>query len=570
MLRLLLIIIFISVGNGHTAKIDKQLQLYISQNQQTYLKIWIFFTDKGPSSELNFSKASAHLTEKAFQRRLKINRPEQVDITDFPVYEKYMEQVSGFVSILNTSRWLNAVSCMVKQTDLKTISEFSFVKEIRLVSFSKREIPELKEISLAKKGSYIMNTNLDYGPSATQLSQIKVTDLHNIGFSGDGVNIALLDNGYNLYKTHINFDSLEIVDVYDFIHNDTSVDDTNSVWVDGRPQGFHGTTVLSVIGGYTSGLLIGPAYNATYMLYRTEIDSVEIPQEEDNWVAGLERAEAMGADLVNSSLGYIDWYSQLDMDGKTAVTTLATNIAEEKGLIVVNSAGNEGNNSNLSNTLIAPADGKYVITAGAVDASGSVAFFSSHGPTADGRIKPDIAAMGFAVVVASYLNNNGFGQSNGTSYSSPLIAGAVALLIEAFPEITPMQVRNALRETGSQYANPDNKLGWGILDIKAAYDKINSANQISLIQHEVNFPNPFTESTRIKITQEGFVDLVIYDILGREVAVFPKRFVETDAFVSIDKSHLKASGVYFYRMIYTNAQTNSVLKKQGKLIYVKN
>lgn len=567
MTRILFFLFAVSISSVNADKIDRQLKKHISENKNEIVKVWIFFTDKGPSNQFNYSEVQSKITNRAFNRRAKIKKANQIDYTDFPVYEKYKENLSFYALILKESRWLNALSCRIKAVDAHTIGAFEFVKEIRLVAFSKTNKPVINHIKIQKIKKRNQTAELDYGDSFNQLNQVNVPILHTMGLTGANVNIAVLDDGFNLYKTHFSINSRKVIDTYDFIHNDTSVDDTNSVWISGKPQGWHGTIVLSVIAAYAPGLLIGPAYDANYMLYRTEIDSVEEPQEEDNWVAALERAEAGGADIVNSSVGYTDWYSQYDMDGETAVTTLATNIAEQKGLIVVNSAGNDGFGN--PNTLNAPADGKYVIAVGSVTSTGNLSSFSSRGPSADGRIKPDILARGSNVLIASFIDNEGLSIGSGTSYSSPIVAGSIALLLQAFPELTPYEVRAAIRMTGSQAQYPDNSRGWGILDIKAAYDYIGSNLTINKSRKQDSYPNPFNESTRILISQDGMADLFIFDLRGREVAYFPKKWFYTNDFVTVSKDHLKASGVYFYWLNIYKENEGKTLQNKGKLVFVK-
>ena len=226
---------------------------------------------------------------------------------------------------------------------------------------------------------------------------------------------------------------------------------------------------LSTIGGYAPGYLIGPAFNSSYILAKTENTDSETPIEEDNWIAALEWADSIGVDVTSTSLSYLDYdppypsYTWMDMDGNTTVITNGADYAAYIGIVVVNSAGNAGYNSS-HNTLGAPADGDSVITVGAVNSSGSRSSFSSVGPTVDGRYKPDIMALGSGDVVASPYNDHNYTTASGTSFSCPLSAGVAALILCANPSLTPKQVREAMKNTASQSTNPDNLYGWGILD----------------------------------------------------------------------------------------------------------
>ena len=393
--------------------------------------------------------------------------------------------------------------------------------------------------------------------------------------SGEGVIVALLDNGFKLYDSHEAFDSLNVISTYDFVRDVPDVDD---------PLGGHGTNVLSVLASYSPGQLIGPAYGASFLLAQTEDNSDESPIEEDNWVAGLEWAELNGADIVTSSLGYgyyysdppsDSWYSWQELDGQTAITTQATIMAENYGLIVVNSAGNEGYSS-IHHTLNAPADGEYVITVGGVTSSGNRVNSSSVGPTADGRIKPDVVAMGSNVRLASASNAQGYFNGSGTSFATPLVAGSIALILEAFPEATPQQIRSALRYTASQAGAPDNLKGWGIVNIKAVYDCFEEIDTLCLGGFEaakslpeygnlaISAPNPFSQFTTIQLPENSRVEIKIFDTLGRNVS-----FISKNEAPIIQKRHLGASGIYFYTVKGVDGEGKRINKK-GKLIFINN
>jgi hypothetical protein len=261
---------------------------------------------------------------------------------------------------------------------------------------------------------------------------------------------------------------MNIIAKWDFVNNDPNVGNEGDMG-----EGSHGTMTLSTIGGFAEGNLIGPAFNSTYILAKTENTDSETPIEEDNWIAAMEWADSIGVDVTSTSLGYIGFdppytsYTWQDMDGNTTVITNGADYAASIGIVVVNSAGNEGYNS-THNTLGAPSDGDSVIAAGSVNSSGSRSSFSSVGPTVDGRIKPDIMAMGSNDVVASPYNDNTYTTASGTSFSCPLSAGVAALILCSNPNLTPMQVRDAMRNTSSQNSNPDNLYGWGILNTLAA------------------------------------------------------------------------------------------------------
>ncbi|MCG8339018.1 MAG: S8 family serine peptidase, partial [Proteobacteria bacterium] len=309
---------------------------------------------------------------------------------------------------------------------------------------------------------------LDYGGSYTQNNQISVPAVHNLGYNGTGVVIAIFDSGFNRL-THEAFNSINIADTWDFVNGDADVGDGSDMGT-----GSHGTNTLSTVGGYAPGDLIGPAYGATYYLAKTENNESELHVEEDNWCAAAEWADTNGAQIITSSLGYTDFdtgtdYTWQDMDGDTTVVTQCADLAATKGIVVINSAGNNGYHSS-NNTLGAPSDGHFVIAAGAVTSSGSRSSFSSVGLSADGRIKPDVMAMGSSVRVASANSDTGYSSVNGTSFSCPLTAGVAALVIESNPSLTATQVRDILRNTADNASSPNREYGYGILNALAAVE----------------------------------------------------------------------------------------------------
>jgi subtilisin family serine protease len=299
----------------------------------------------------------------------------------------------------------------------------------------------------------------DYGLSQGQLQQINVPAVHAQGLHGEGVLIAVFDAGFNTLS-HEAFAALDLAGTRDFVNGDLDVGDGAD-----RGEGSHGTETLSVIGGFRPGRLVGPAFAASFLLAKTENTDSETPVEEDNWAAAAEWAEGRGADVISSSLGYTTFdppyasYTPADMNGRTAISTKAAELAA--------SPGNDGLNTQ-HNTLGAPSDGPHVIAAAAVDQIGRRATFSSVGPSADGRIKPDVAAQGVTVIAAQPRTGSGYAGVSGTSFSCPLTAGVAALLVQARPGASVDAVGDALRTTASQASRPDTLLGYGIVDAAAA------------------------------------------------------------------------------------------------------
>jgi subtilisin family serine protease len=275
------------------------------------------------------------------------------------------------------------------------------------------------------------------------------------------VRIAVLDGGYAL--DHEAFQHLDVIAQYDFINNDDNPDYDPSQDVPGQPG--HGTGCMSVIGGYLPGNLIGIAHEASFILCKTEHVPTETVVEEDNWVRALEWSEALGADVLSSSLSYKDWYTLADYDGVTPITSRAAQIAFELGMVLCTSAGNEGPGQM---TLGAPTDAEGVLSIGALRPNGDLAGFSSRGPTSDGRIKPDVCAQGVRVAAVRPRTWNRYAFWNGTSLSCPVVAGCMALLLAEHPDWSPAKVYEAARETASRANRPDNDWGWGLIDLEEA------------------------------------------------------------------------------------------------------
>jgi subtilisin family serine protease len=291
---------------------------------------------------------------------------------------------------------------------------------------------------------------------------INVRPIHAQGLTGRGVIVAILDTGFR--KSHLAFQSSRVLAERDFVMGDSDVQQNPA-----DPKDYsdlHGTACWSLLGGYAPGQTIGPAFGADFILAKTEDVRSEKPIEEDYWVAGMEWAEALGADVLSSSLGYTGWYTFAKMDGQTAVTTRAADRAVGLGVVVVTAVGNERQNS--WGHVIAPADAFGVIAVGAVDARGALASFSSPGPTADGRIKPEVCAMGVNNYIATNSSDTKFSWGSGTSFSTPMTAGVAALLLEAHPDWTPAQVRTALMQTARSASAPGNDFGWGLINAAAA------------------------------------------------------------------------------------------------------
>lgn len=474
---------------------------FASAGETASARLWIFFKDKGPASasEKGAALASARqtLNPRCAWRRGKVrDEARLVDEDDLDLFPAYLEKVRGQVTKIRTlSRWFNAVSVEATGYQLRALERTPFVSSINLVSSFKRDDPPPSP-SATSFPARISGRNIrtDYGPSLAQLEQIGVPELHELGYSGRGVIVCMLDTGFR--KSHQAFLNARLLAERDFVNGDGDVQQDLSDPNDYSDS--HGTGTWSVLGGFSPGQLVGPAYGADILLAKTEIADDERPIEEDYWVAGIEWAESLGAEVVSSSLGYVDWYTFADMDGRTAVTTRAANRAVSLGVVVVNAAGNERDDP--WGHIIAPADGFGVIAVGAVDARGHIASFSSPGPTFDGRTKPEVCAQGVDNWMAGNRadGSDTFRRGSGTSFATPLVAGAAALILEAHRDWTPRRVRQALLQTAENSLHPDNNYGWGIIDAASAAFAAWSRNRDELRskkrQGRLRIPSPAGDS----------------------------------------------------------------------------
>ncbi|MGD0589317.1 MAG: S8 family serine peptidase [Bacteroidota bacterium] len=537
---------------------------------------WVFFCDKGTTTLQSTNPVLLGISERALKRRTKVLPPDRlIDQLDLPVSEAVIAQIKQTgVKIRTISRWLNAVSVEGTQQQIQAINKLLPVAATEQVIAMNhpRPVPSssVPPTPLFKKA--LGSQGLDYGPSATQLTNMKVVDLHAIGIIGTGILIGMLDDGFNNYRTHEALKNIKIVADSDFIHN---ISDVNRQSWENSEQGNHGAGTLSAVGGFAPGQLIGAAYGASFLLAKTEMDSsgsVDFHSEEDTYVAGLEWAERLGADITSSSLAYKDFappptYTTSDMNGRTTKVAQAAVIASRKGVLVVTAMGNEGylNNQGFhaDTTLWSPADADSIISVGAAASDGELASWSSCGPTSDGRIKPEVIAQGMAVYWADGSTTTGYSLVDGTSCSTPLVAGAAALVLSAHPELTNMQVRQALLQTARHINDstiqttvyPNNYYGHGFVDAFAAamYD-----GQITPIVNKLyqNFPNPFNRANPTKLTFQvpmpTDVELVVFNLLGQRVKtiyrgqVFSSDTKQWDG--TDDRGRQVAAGVYFARL----------------------
>jgi serine protease AprX len=504
---------------------------------------WIQFTDK-KSSAYSINEPWAFLSERSIERRLK--QGIEIDTSDIPVNQNYIDSLRKLsLTIINVSKWLNGVVVETSDPSLLTrASNLSFVS-----SLSTNSRLELTKKSAINKFNLDQNSvaEFSYGLSENQIKMLQGDYLHNNDFLGQGKLIAVLDAGFYNANQISSLQHLwandQIVATYDFVKDNSDFYSTYQ----------HGTIVLSAMAGVEDNYLIGTAPEADYVLVRTEKSLTEYIIEEYNWVCGAEFADSIGADIINSSLGYTTFFdenqdhSYSDMDGRTCVSSIGANMASDKGIIVVASAGNEGNKPWFR--IGSPADADGILTVGAVDSVGEIANFSSRGPSYDGRIKPDICAQGVDVVAQN--QSGGFIKINGTSLASPLISGMVACLWQANPEATNSQIIDAIRQSSSRFYRPDSVYGYGIPDFRSADRllKIMLNKNSTLPFNLYTYPNPAKNYLKIDIYKQDFTKpydllLTVYDLLGRVQYQEKAHIVTAFTFYNFSLLSLN-SGIYY-------------------------
>ena len=513
------------------------LLIFFSPNTSAQFTRYVVKLKDKTGTPYSVNDPSKFLSARAIARRTKQHIA--IDETDLPVTPRYIDSIrlSGDVQILDESKWLNQVCIATTDSSaIDKINRFPFVvttQPLKRTANPKLSLKNKWEDTIAKNKFIERSSNIssplapshvsgDYYSYGDAFDQVHIHNgeyLHNKGFHGEGMLIAILDAGFYHYLSLPAFDSVnirnQVMETYDFVDNEVSVNEDY----------YHGMQVFSIIAGNIPGQLVGTAPNADFLLYRSEDVSSESPVEEQYWAAAAERADSVGADVITTSLGYDTFdnpifdYTYTDMNGRSTLIAKEATMAGKKGMIVLAAAGNEGNNS--WHFITTPADADSIISVGAVNNLGVPASFSSYGPSSDGRIEPVAASVGEGTFVSS--TTGPIGSGDGTSFATPNLAGLVTCLWQAFPEFTNMEIINAVKKSSSIYNDPDDRIGYGIPDFEKAYDDLyqqrilRNANALLGNQNIKIYPNPFKDNFTVIIkplhTSTG--NFKIYDVSGK-------------------------------------------------------
>jgi hypothetical protein len=520
------------------------IQLFVFSQEDA----WVYFLDK-ENVAASIANPITILSQKSIDRKSKHGIA--IDSRDVPVNQSYitiLKTISG-ITVKAKSKWFNAVHVRGSEINIKSLLSNPSITFIDYIDFADKSLNAKSSIQTKLKKSIdkfsLENTlvNFNYGNTQNQVEMIQANQLHLDNFTGAGITIAVLDASFTNVNTMGAFQRLRdagnLLGGYDF------VDRTNDVYAfDPTPSSIsHGTQVLSCMAGFITDTYVGTAPDASYYLFRTEDNNDENPVEESYWVEAAERADSLGVDILNTSLGYKDYapnypsysYTSADMNGNTAFITKGANIAFEKGLLMVTSAGNSGNSG-----VGAPADSQYVLSVGAVNALGNYATFSSVGSAIQPSQKPDVVARGQTPYLIDV--NNSIVQNNGTSFSAPIMAGGIACLMQALPNKTHTEIMQLVRESGSQFNTPNYQLGFGIPNLYQAFETGLSTND-SIKKGFKLYPNPATSKLFFELPLHSITGVIkLYNLLGKQVmnSVIKHGF-------SIDIEHLQ-NGLYIVNL----------------------
>jgi hypothetical protein len=514
---------------------------------------WVFFTNK-PNAATYLANPLTMLTQRSLDRRALQGIP--LDLLDVPIAQTYIDQViaSTGITVMAKSKWLNALHVRGTQANIHALANLTFVSSIRFANHSLNGRYSNTPISISPVQKQLdVNVTFNYGTSANQIQMLNGHLLHQQDYTGAGKIIAVLDSGFQNVNVASPFQRLVannlILGGYNYVSQNTNIYALHN----------HGTMVLSCMGGYVEGQLVGTAPDAQYYLFITEDVAAENPVEESYWVEAAEEADRLGADIITSSLGYFTYdnpsYSHTynQMTGNFAFASRGANIAFLKGMVVIASAGNSG--ATTSPHVGVPAEAINVLAVGAVGSNETYVPFSSIGPSFDGRVKPDVMAQGQAAVVANI--SGAVVTANGTSFSAPIMAGLVASFWSAVPNLSARQIVQLVKQASNRFASPSNLYGYGIPDFQLA---LTTALLLESNQNNeyVIYPNPMRYELKVDLPlNTPNARLYMYNNLGQIVC---DQLLISD-FESINVAHL-SPGIYFYELLtFNKSYTGKIIKE---------
>ncbi|MBL0310117.1 MAG: S8 family peptidase [Bacteroidetes bacterium] len=534
-----------------------QASLALSAQSDFY---WIKFKDKA-SSPFQIGNPTQFLSQKSIERRNKQAIP--ISENDLPVSQAYIDSISPFIhQLVHRLKWFNMVVVKVGQNDyLDSIRQFSFVDSLAPIWFVPSRSVDMKD--KFESVEPVDQNNVDsglYGIAYNQIRMLNADLLHQLGYRGQGITVAMMDNGFVRADSIAGFDSIRprIHQTWNFVRNQMNV----------YTDGGHGTNTFSCIAGNVPGHFLGTAPDADFFLYETEDIDDEWVMEEYNWAAAAEMADSSGADILSTSLGYTTFrsgagdHTYADLTGDYTLITRASNMAFSKGMLVLNSAGNSGDDAWFY--ITAPADGTEVMAVGAVNPDRTITGFSSRGPNASGQIKPDVCAQGSSAAVLDISGN--LAMAGGTSFSCPILAGCAASLWGAFPEKSAQEIRQVIIESADRFNTPDNNYGYGIPNFYNAYLQLLTAynpNTLNLQAGAVIYPIPFTDELNLSLynEEEGERRIELFDLLGRKVYSFHIFLrAQTYELVCLDGIQSLSAGEYILRMDGQKKYAQRILK----------
>jgi hypothetical protein len=516
---------------------------------------WVYFTDK-PNAQFYFDNPLEMLSQRAIDRRT--NQNIVLDIKDVPLHQPYVDAIiaANGIVVKAKSKWFNALHVRGSIINIQSLTDLAFVDHVQ---FADRSLNGANRMGIVKKKvlgkvnkNLDVNTTFAYGNSGNQIQMLNAHLLHQQNFTGTGKIIAVLDAGFPNVDTAAPFQRLHdnnlILGGYNFVDGDTNF----------YSRGAHGTMVLSTMGGYVSNQLVGTAPDAQYYLFITEDIGAENPVEESYWVEAAELADNLGVDIITTSLGYFQYddssysYTYEDINGNTSFISKGADIAFSRGMVCVVSAGNSGASTTNPNIAV-PADAFTILTVGAVKSDRTYAAFSSIGPTFDGRIKPDVMAQGEGAVLLNFSGTIATG--NGTSFSCPILAGAIASFWQAVPWASNSQITDFVKQSADGFSSPNYEYGFGIPDFQLALDTALSVNNTSKAQFLV-YPNPVHDKLTLSFPNNlNQATISFYNALGQ--VVLESKVQNTNSSISVETLN---SGIYFYKI------KSNLLLQSGKII----